>query len=141
MRTNMLHSNLLGRLGNGLLKFVVLVVMVCNMSGAFATTTYVGNKTYSSNSKIVISSNTDDATDTTIIKKTSPNSSDGNVTIANYANNRGTTVEIGKDENKKGVLIVEGDLTINDKTIQCAIFIILYAFAAESNWKSRRKES
>ncbi|MBR4349701.1 MAG: hypothetical protein IKP99_03155, partial [Bacteroidales bacterium] len=36
MRTNMLHSNLLGRLGNGLLKFVVLVVMVCNMNGVYA---------------------------------------------------------------------------------------------------------
>ena len=36
MRTNMLHSNLLGRLGNGLLKFVVLVVMTCSMSGAYA---------------------------------------------------------------------------------------------------------
>lgn len=48
----MLHSNLLGRLGNGLLKFVVLVVMVCNMSGAFAetistNTTLSSAKTYS----------------------------------------------------------------------------------------------
>ena len=53
MRTNMLHSNLLGRLGNGLLKFVVLVVMVCNMSGAFATTeTIEGNSILTSNKSV-----------------------------------------------------------------------------------------
>lgn len=53
MRTNMLHSNLLGRLGNGLLKFVLLVVLVSvNVSGAFAetistNTTHSSAKTYS----------------------------------------------------------------------------------------------
>ena len=49
----MLHSNLLGRLGNGLLKFVVLVVMVCNVSGAFATTIF-SNTTYSDSEPITI---------------------------------------------------------------------------------------
>lgn len=83
------------------------------------TTPIVGDNNYSSSSTIVISSNTNGITDTTIIKKSSPTSSDGNVTISDYYNYRyyGTTVEIGKDENKKGVLIVEGDLTINGKSI------------------------
>ena len=52
MRTNMVHSNLLGRLGNGLLKFVVLVVMVCNMSGAFAAETIEGNYILTSNKSV-----------------------------------------------------------------------------------------
>mgnify|MGYP003374176999 CR=1 FL=1 len=35
MRKSVLHSNLLGRLGNGLLKFVLLVVLVCGWGSAF----------------------------------------------------------------------------------------------------------
>lgn len=64
MRKSVLHSNLLGRLGNGLLKFVVLVVMVCNMSGAFAATETINgnyiltsNKTVGNNDTLVIKGN------------------------------------------------------------------------------------
>lgn len=84
----MFHSNLLGRLGNGLLKFVVLVVMVCNVSGAFATvTTYEGNRSYVN---LTIAAN-----DTIIIKQ--KKAADGTIT-------------------ENGNLTITGKLTLNDKS-------------------------
>ena len=57
MRKSVLHSNLLGRWGNGLLKFVVLVVMACSMNGAYADIwseggTYPSSQTIGSSKKI-----------------------------------------------------------------------------------------
>lgn len=95
MRTNMLHSNLLGRLGNGLLKFVVLVVMVCNMNGVYADIWSEGGTFNSSQS---ISSNiTIPAGKEVIIK--------GDLNISG-----GATLTIN------GKLKVEGDVTTTKTT-------------------------
>ena len=96
MRTNILHSNLLGRLGNGLLKFVALVVMTCSMSGAFARVIiYEGNKSFKD---LTISEN-----DTVIIKKTETEI--GNLTIT------------GKlTLNNKSYLVVGGDFTLSSSS-------------------------
>lgn len=92
MRTNMLHSNLFDRLSNGLLKFVVFVVMVCNVSGAFASTETI-NGNY-----ILASNKTVGNNDTLVIK--------GNLTIND---NKTLTLKNG------AVLRVTVNLTINSK--------------------------
>lgn len=92
----MLHSNLLGRLGIGLLKFVVLVVMACSMSGAFAepistNTTHSSAKTYSGdvtvNPGVTLTINSD-------------------VTIQGNLINNGGTIIVGEG----GSLLVNGNL-------------------------------
>ena len=87
-----MHSNLLGRLGNGLLKFVLLVVMVCNVNGAFAATeTIEGNHILTSNKSV-------NNNDTLVIN--------GNLTITD---NKTLTLK------NSAVLRVTGNLTINSK--------------------------
>lgn len=99
MRTNMLHSNLLGRLGNGLLKFVVLVVMVCNVSGAFATT-FSENQTYSEPITII-------PLDDVIVNPGVTLTINSEVTIQGNLINNGGTIIVGEG----GVLTVTGNVT------------------------------
>ena len=100
MRTNMLHSNLLGRLGNGLLKFVVFVVMVCNVSGAFATT-YSEDKTYSEPITIFPTG------DVITINPGVTLTINSEVTIMGNLINNGGTIIVGEG----GVLTVTGNVT------------------------------
>lgn len=94
MRRSVLHSNLLDRLGNSLLKFVLLVVMVCNVKGGvFAVEwsksgTYTGNESLGSTKTIPL--------DVSI-------KIDGSLTLSAYTGN--LTV--------KGTLYITGNFTLN----------------------------
>ena len=92
----MLHSNLLGRLGNGLLKFVVLVVMVCNVSGAFA-------ETISTNTTLSSATTYDD--DVTVNPGVTL-TINSEVTIQGNLINNGGTIIVGEG----GSLLVNGNL-------------------------------
>lgn len=114
MRKSVLHSNLLGRLGNGLLKFVVLVVMACNMSGAFAATETINgnyvltsNKTVGNNDTLVIKGNLNIPDNKKLtIKNNAVLRVTGNLTVAAKG-----TLEL----NNNSRLFVSGDL-IQDGT-------------------------
>ena len=92
----MLHSNLLGRLGNGLLKFVVLVVMACSVSGAFA-------ETISTNTTLSSATTYDD--DVTVNPGVTLTIS-SEVTINGNLTNNGGTIIVGEG----GSLLVNGNL-------------------------------
>lgn len=92
----MLHSNLLGRLGNGLLKFVVLVVMVCNVCGAFATT--ISSNTTLSSGEPYSDITVNPGVTVTITSE---------VTINGDLTNNGGTIIVGEG----GVLTVTGNVT------------------------------
>ena len=94
----MLHSNLLGRLGNGLLKFIALVVMVCNVSGAFAEPKTISTNTTLSSAKTY----DDDVTVNPGVTLTI----NSEVTIQGNLINNGGTIIVGEG----GVLTVNGNV-------------------------------
>ncbi|MBP5371905.1 MAG: hypothetical protein J6Y55_08315 [Bacteroidales bacterium] len=100
MIKNTLHSDLLGRLGNGLLKFVVLVVMACNINGVFATT-ISSDKTYSEKTTIIPTG------DVITLNPGVTLTINSEVTIMGNLINNGGTIIVGEG----GVLTVNGNVT------------------------------